>query len=74
MKQQQVLYTGMSLSLGLISGYVYDIEITQEERIYMIHATYNHTENKECDIYCPYSNLKSVKYSWGLPNDMEVLN
>ena len=72
MKQQKVLYTGMSLSLGLTSGYIYDIEIIKEERIYMVHAIYNHTDDMECDIYCPYSNMKSVCYSWDLPIDIEV--
>jgi hypothetical protein len=72
MKQQKVVYTGLTLPLGLVSGFVYDIEIIKTERSYLVQAVYNHTENKKCDIYCPYSSLKSVKYSWGLPDDLEV--
>ena len=72
MKQQKVVYTGLTLSLGLISGFVYDIEIIKTERSYIVQAIYNHTEDKECDIYCPYSSLKSVKYSWRLPAALEA--
>lgn len=61
------IYTGTSLTIGLKQGHEYEISIKKDQQCYIVIASFDFTSNQECDIYCPFSNLKSIQQVWILP-------